>query len=92
MKFLLGAWLAACGTDAVVTHAALRTDRVVELHLSQNPWVTDALVAGQAGAWLLAERRLRKGHPKLAMGVTLGLVAVRGWAVAQNVHTLEVLK
>lgn len=85
--WLLAAWIGACGADAVTTHGALQAG-AVELHLSQNPWVTDALVGAQAGVGAWGMARLHRTHPKLATGILVGLTAIRMGAAVHNATVL----
>lgn len=87
--WLLAAWIGACGADAASTHVALRNDRVYEVALSQNPWVTDGLVGAQAGLGVWSMGKLHRRHPKLATGVLVGLTALRVGAAAQNIEVIR---
>jgi hypothetical protein len=85
---ILAAWLAVCGGDAATTHVALRGG-AVEVNLSQRPWITDALVAGEAGAVAGALHSLRRTHPRVARGMAIAAIAWRGAVVAHNVRVLH---
>lgn len=86
-RVALTVFLAGCGADATSTHLALATGRVHEVVLTQNPWVDDGLVAGEAalGAWAF-ERRLRSRHPRLATTLELSLGAFRFGLAVRNVR------
>ena len=88
MKTILLAYLLSCGADATTTTIVLKHGgREVELP-TQNPYVIDGLTAGQAVGVAGMLVRLHRTHPKLAVGMGLLSVGVRGFVVAHNVSQL----
>jgi len=79
--------LLAYTADAATTHVGLASGRKVEVLLpTQNPWAADAMIMGQAAMSAATIKFVRdKGHPHMAKGLLVGLVAVRGAAVVVNV-------
>ena len=92
MKALLLSWWLLCGADAVSTQHILAHGGREMLLPTQNPYAIDGVVFAQALAGDYAVRRLRQTHPRLAIGVAVGLTAFRGFATAHNVHEVLVYR
>lgn len=88
MKPLMLSWWLLCGADAATTHHVLTTGGQEMLLPSQNPYVVDGMVLAQAAMGAYANRELRKTHPKIAMGVMIGMVAFRAFAVTNNTYQI----
>ena len=89
MKELLLTYTLLCGADAGLTHYGLAQGYTREAWLpTQNPWVIDGLVAGQAtlAGWALSKQA--KTHPKVARVIAWTIIGIRAGAVAWNVHQL----
>jgi len=78
-----------CGIDAGLTHYGITQREMREGWLpTQSPWVIDGMIAGSAMSVDVAALKLRKNHPKLALGLVIGVTIVRGWVVVHNIHEL----
>lgn len=96
MKPLLILFHLACGADAASSHLALHQHPGVvreQVLPTQNPWVIDGVVAGEAAVTTAGALWLRRhDHPKWAKGIVWLAVGVRAVAVAQNIRTLRRLR
>lgn len=75
MKPLILAIALSFGADAATTHVGLASGRARETLLpTQNPYVIDAIIAGEVieARWSLG--KMHEHHPKLAL--TIGWIAV----------------
>lgn len=79
-----------CAADAVTTHYALERG-AHELVLSQNPWVTDGIVAAQAVGVSILLARVGRKRPKLAKALGWTFVGARAAIVAHNARELRKL-
>ena len=90
MKELILTFNLLCGADTVSTHIVLHQGGHEFVLPSQNPWVIDGMVAGQAVLGSYALTRLdRNGHPKLARVIGWTLVGIRAVAVVHNVGQIR---
>lgn len=90
MKPLIFAIALSFGADAASTHVGRATERTREVLLpTQNPYVIDAIVAGEAIAVSLALNRLHKDHPKLATRLGWGIVGYRSTLAVHNLYALR---
>lgn len=88
---LLALWLGLQSGDAVTTHVALaRGGHERNPLLTQHALVNDGLFALGAGEMIYAVHRLKPQHPRLAVVVLVGGIALEGWAVRHNLDTLNV--
>lgn len=90
MKPLLLSIALSFGADAATTHVGLESGRMQErVFPTQNPYVVDAIVAGETVfvSWALV--RLSKDHPKLAKSLGWGLVGFRSGIAANNARLLK---
>ena len=88
MKAIILAYILLSGADAATTTIALKHGGREVLLPTQNPALIDALTAGQAASVSLALVRLHRTHPKLAVGMGLLSVGIRGFVVTHNVGQL----
>ncbi len=91
MKGLLLTFQLFCAADAATTHYTLATGRGYEVVLpTQNPWVADAIIAGEAVAGTWGVKKLEQHHhQRVARIVAWSLVGIRIAAVAHNLHELS---
>jgi|KBSMisStaDraftv2_1062788.scaffolds.fasta_scaffold374837_2 hypothetical protein len=89
MKPLLLSWWVLCGADAATTHHIVTTGGREVILPTQNPYAIDGVLLTQAFAADHALRNVARTHPRLAIGLGVGLVAVRGFAVAHNLRQIQ---
>lgn len=85
-KKLALVWFLSFGADAISTHNAITQRGAHELLLpSQNPYVIDELVVGEAviGWWALV--KINPNHPKIARTLYWLCVATHSTAAIHNV-------
>ena len=85
---LLGIYL-TFGADAATTQYALNHGGREVLIPSQNVYVIDGVVAGEAFMTSKALSKFNKEHPKAAKIVGIGMIAVRSFVVYHNVEQLR---
>lgn len=88
MNILLGVWLTLAAGDAVTGHVGLNRG-AHELFMTQNPWVNDSIVAGEAATVVVGVEKLKHDHPKLTKGIIIGAIAFRGVVVVHNIHVIQ---
>lgn len=90
MKTLLfGVWL-TLGADASTTHYALATQQGTEVVIpSQNPYVIDAIVVGEATAATLELQLHKHRHPKVAKILGWTIIGIRAAVVVHNITELR---
>lgn len=87
MKPLVLVFNLLCGADASTSHYALTHLQAREMHVpTQNPYVIDAAIAGEA---LTTTMILHHRHSKLAKTIMVGLIIGRGYVVAHNLHEIH---
>lgn len=89
MKALLITFNLLCGADATTTHAILTRGGREVLLPTQNPWVVDGVVTGEAFAASKSLQVLSRTHPKTARIIGWSLVGLRSVVVVNNVHQLR---
>lgn len=89
--WLLAGLLATFGADATTTSIELARGETREVVLpTQRPAVVTAIIAGEAGAAIWVDHRLRQqGHPRLATSVSIITMVIRGSAVTFNLTQLR---
>ena len=85
---LLGIWL-SYGADAATTNYALNRGGREILIPSQNVYVINGVVAGEAYLSSHSLSKFSKKHPKAAKLVGIGMIAVRSFVVYHNVEQLR---
>lgn len=88
MKPLLLTFVLSCGVDASQTHYGLLHGATETFLPTQNPWVADGLMAGEAVAGAYALDRLSRSHPTASKRITWILIGARFVAIAWNAHQL----
>ena len=88
LNAVLGGWLAIMAGDAVTTHVGLQLGAQERL-LSQNPWVNDGLIAGEAGAMFYLTKKYYKQRPKTAIAVLAVFMLYRGWIDVHNYGVIQ---
>lgn len=85
MRFILAAWIAGCGADAVSTcydlNAGLR-----ETILTQSCSVNAAIISGEAVVGVVSLGKLHKTHPKWAVLIGVAAASFRFGVAARNVR------
>lgn len=87
MKPLILIFNLLCGADAATTHIALTHGAREVLLPTQNPWIVDGIVAGQAVATSTIVHR--RGKTRGITILTWIAIGARGVAVANNIYQLH---
>ena len=85
---LITAWLTVNGADIISSHAAIRAG-ATERWLPAQPILRDALIGSQAAGTAIVLARLHSSHPKLAIGLLIGLTASRTIIVVHNLRVIH---
>ena len=86
LNWILTAYITSFAADAATTHVALSKGAVEVVLPTQNPFMIDGIVAGQAVAGYMLINHLYKDHPKLAIAIAVGVTAAHGYAALHNIH------
>lgn len=77
--------------DGAVTHIGVQKGLIREAWLpTSNPWAVDAVMVGEEIGSDRAVRHMAKDHPKVAKGMLVAMIAIRGLAVASNIHQIRI--
>ena len=79
-----------CAGDAATTHVALSRGATEWVLPTQSPWMSTALIAGEAGGLSGALVWLdRRQHPKAARALAIAAIGIRAAVIANNLHQLR---
>lgn len=92
LNWILTAYIASFTADAATTHVALQKGAVEVVFPTQNPWVIDGIVAGEAVTGHALTKHLYKDHPKLAVTIAIAATAVHGYAAIHNIHVMRQMR
>jgi hypothetical protein len=84
-------WIGGMSADTASTHYALNQG-AHETTLSQKPWLTHALIGGEAVGGAYGLNKLSKEHPKLAATIGIAAGAFRAGIAMRNMRVAQQMR
>lgn len=87
LKIIWLTWSLTTAADLTSTHIALSRPGVVEVNpMLQSPATRDVIVGSESALGAFACQKLRRDHPRWAIGLTIAAGGFHTWATIHNLQ------